>query len=239
MKKIVSIVLALVMILSVSVMAFAATEYKCPKCSKIYENAAEYNECIDSHNTPVVTAYTCPTCNRKYDTVAEYNKCLSSHTSNEFAPTACHACGVLLATKDAFNAHILNGGCLELFETCPYCEQKIYADKYAEEAGVEGISAHVADCPKANIACDYCGDTFASESKYDAHIDACKAEYFNIPVAKIIDTIKNLPWEDIIAKVKGVFGDLEKTLGDLDLEGIMSDLKLDELFGKVEDLFAK
>jgi len=87
MKKFISIVLTLVMILSTSVIAFAADVYTCPVCSKKYNTLDEYNACVSVHNTEdketpapeTVTVYDCPTCGKKYDNLDDYNACVDTH----------------------------------------------------------------------------------------------------------------------------------------------------------------
>lgn len=70
------------------------------------------------------------------------------------------------------------------------------------------LDAHAYDCHQANIVCDYCGGTSSSQAIYDAHIDACKAKYHNIPLAKIIATVKDLISKIDFSKVFGTVKDL-------------------------------
>lgn len=87
MKKFISIVLALVMILSTSALAFAVDVYTCPTCNKKYNNLDEYNTCVGLHNaedkeSEPETVYDCATCGKKFDNIEDYNACVDSHFNN-------------------------------------------------------------------------------------------------------------------------------------------------------------
>lgn len=90
MKKLISIALAVITVLTVAVSAFATDIYTCPTCGKKYETLREFNACIDSHNADdpeesVPTLYTCETCGKKYYTLSELNDCIEEHrNSNEY-----------------------------------------------------------------------------------------------------------------------------------------------------------
>ena len=88
MKKFIAILLALVVVLSTSVVAFAADVYTCPTCNKKYTDIAEYNSCIEAHDAEAnaddnaATVYECETCHKKYEDIESYNTCVDSHFNN-------------------------------------------------------------------------------------------------------------------------------------------------------------
>jgi hypothetical protein len=96
----------------------------------------------------------------------------------------CPDCGFTEVVAGTYDDHIIAGGC----GRCSYC------DNGFETA--ESLNNHKYICTKNSVGCDYCGDTFNSQANYDNHIEACKPTYFNIPLAKIIATVK-----DLIAKI--------------------------------------
>ena len=111
----------------------------------------------------------------------------------------CKVCGGTTSNAADYNAHITAGGC----GTCAYCGQGFSA------AEIENHQYNV--CLDFAAKCDYCGkDYTGTEAGFDAHVEACKAKYFNIPLAKIIAAVK-----DLIAKI-----DFEKVIGTVkDLAG--------------------
>lgn len=87
MKKFISVLLALVMILLTSVVAFAADVYTCPTCNKKYDTLDGYNTCVMGHNaedkeTAPDVVYDCATCGKKFDNIEDYNACVDSHFNN-------------------------------------------------------------------------------------------------------------------------------------------------------------
>lgn len=88
MKKFIAILLALVVVLSTSVVAFAADVYTCPTCNKKYSDIASYNDCIEAHEAAAnegentATIYECATCGKKYEDIEAYNDCVDSHFNN-------------------------------------------------------------------------------------------------------------------------------------------------------------
>lgn len=130
-----------------------------------------------------------------------------------FAATGTHAnkcdvCDYESADLADFTAHKNAKAC----GVCAYCKDT----KYTNE---EERIAHTYVCDYATIGCDYCGGTFTSEEKFDNHIEACKAKYFNIPLAKIIAAVK-----DLIAKI--------------DFDAIVGTVK-DKVIPAITDLFGK
>lgn len=88
MKKFLAIFLALIVVLSTSVVAFAADVYTCPSCNKKYTDIADYNACVEAHETEAnkgnnaSTVYECATCHKKYEDIESYNACVDSHFNN-------------------------------------------------------------------------------------------------------------------------------------------------------------
>lgn len=160
MKKFVSIVLALIIALSVSVVAFAESEFECSICQAVFSD----------------------------------EKGLSAH---------------------------LNSGCLEQYENCPYCDARVHEYNVAE---------HIADCPKGAGSCKYCGEGYATQGEFDAHISAdengnieCKlVSIFGVKgadiIIKIVDFLKGVDWEGLLGKVTDA-------LGSIDLGGIVEKIK--------------
>lgn len=69
----------------------------------------------------------------------------------------------------------------------------------------EALAEHEYVCTMCNVHCDYCGEDINTNKAYDEHLEACKAEHYNIPVAKITETISNFlkttDWNSIINKI--------------------------------------
>ncbi len=85
MKKFTAILLAVILVFSVSVVAFAADVYTCPTCNKKYEGIEAYNACIENHSKPAEESgelFECGTCHKKYDNIEEYNACVDDHFNN-------------------------------------------------------------------------------------------------------------------------------------------------------------
>ena len=144
MKKALSLILAVVLVFSMTTVAFAATHY------------------------PNV----CKVCGATFDTAAE----AAAH-NEEICDRICQFCDTRCDSQEARDKH-----------------EKI--------------------CYHGSQTCDYCGETFSPVYKYDDHIDACKAKYFNIPLAKILKAIENFirttDWNKIINTVIDV---LNKVIG--------------------------
>jgi DNA-directed RNA polymerase subunit RPC12/RpoP len=88
MKKFIAILLALIVVLSTSVVAFAADVYTCPTCNKKYTDIDTYNKCIEAHEDAAnageetVTIYECATCGKKFEDIDAYNECVGCHFNN-------------------------------------------------------------------------------------------------------------------------------------------------------------
>ena len=120
----------------------------------------------------------------------------------------CDVCGFTSNDIADFTAHKNAKEC----GICSYCNVTAYKN-------AEDLAKHKPVCEYANIVCDYCGNAFASEEKFEGHLQACKDAYHNIPLAKIIATIK-----DLIAKI--------------DFDAIIGTVK-DKVIPAVTDLFGK
>ncbi len=131
----------------------------------------------------------------------------------------CDVCGFTSNDIGEFTAHKNAKACA----ICPYC--KVTGCKDAEE-----YKAHTYICKYAGIVCDYCGGVIDSEEDFANHIDACKAKYFNIPLAKIIATIKDIiskiDFNAIINTVKDVAGKAVPVVKDLIGKIDFSNIKL-------------
>lgn len=83
MKKFIAILLALIVVFSSAVVAFAVDVYTCPTCSRKFDSIEKYNEHIATHEETEAdngeTIYECPVCHKKYKDVSEYNECVDSH----------------------------------------------------------------------------------------------------------------------------------------------------------------
>ncbi len=125
----------------------------------------------------------------------------------------CPFCGFTETVAGAYDDHIIAGGC----GRCSYC------DNGFETA--EALSNHEYICTKNSVGCDYCGDTFVSQAKFDEHINACKSKYFNIPLAKIIATVKDLvskiDFESVIGTVKDLGGKVVGFISTIDFSAII------------------
>ena len=100
MKKFLSIVLALVCVLSTATIAFASTN-KCPYCEEVYTDEAEYNKHLANCDGYFSI---CP-----YDCGADFatDEELAIHIGVclEFEGE-CDYCGAIVVTNNAFNAHV-------------------------------------------------------------------------------------------------------------------------------------
>lgn len=136
--------------------------------------------------------------------------CIFSMSTVAFAMDhgyVCDNCGGTSASASEFAAHLAAKTCGK----CQYCAQGFNT---AEE-----IAEHELVCRKANVTCDYCGTTFEQNVEFNNHIEACKAKYFNIPLAKIVATIKDLlakiDFEALFGTVKDLGGKLVGALGNI------------------------
>ncbi len=86
MKKVIALVLAVAMVLSCGVMAFAANQ-KCPYCNGEYDEtlmSIHMDACAKNPKniiepTVAPTSYVCSACSKVFDNMAEYNDHIDSH----------------------------------------------------------------------------------------------------------------------------------------------------------------
>lgn len=111
MKKLIAVILAMVLALSVSSIAFAEDAtvgtLTCPVCGKIYINstagAEQYNKCLDGHRD-AEGYFVCQTCGKKYEDPQSYVACLKQHL--EKGDFVCATCGAKFYSQDAYNSHV-------------------------------------------------------------------------------------------------------------------------------------
>lgn len=141
--------------------------------------------------------------------------CIFSMATVVFAaelPTTktCGICGAKTTNDDDYNAH-LSAGC----GLCPYC-----SNPFSTAEKLENHKHNYCKDFAGKATCDYCGAASeGTEAEFDAHVEACKAKYFNIPLAKIIATVKNLlakiDFSAVFATVKDLGGKLVGALGNI------------------------
>jgi hypothetical protein len=87
MKKFAAIIIAVMLILTNFVMAYAADIFTCPTCNRKYDTLDEYNACIDKHiadsvEEPKQVVHKCSTCGKIFEDIDAYNECVGSHFNN-------------------------------------------------------------------------------------------------------------------------------------------------------------
>ena len=136
--------------------------------------------------------------------------CIFSMATVAFAvtyPNVCKICGATFDSADEAMKH----NEVPCDRICPYCETRCET--------TEKRDAHIKECQFGSQKCDYCGKDFCPIKEYDAHLEDCKAKYFNIPVAKIFATVKDLfskiDWSSVLGTVKDLGGKLTGLLGNI------------------------
>ncbi len=138
--------------------------------------------------------------------------CIFSMATVAFAATnvplrKCDACGTTFTTDLEFRNHVEK----VCDRVCPLCKNVLETN--------EEKAAHEYNCRYNSIVCDYCGGTEVSQSDFDAHVEECKAKYFNIPLAKIIATVKDIlskiDFEQVIGTVKSLAEKVAPAIQDL------------------------
>lgn len=85
-KKVLTTVFVICLVLCCTVAAYAADIYTCPVCNRKYDSIALYNDCIDSHNetddATHRTLHKCGTCGKLFADLSSYNACVDSHFNN-------------------------------------------------------------------------------------------------------------------------------------------------------------
>ncbi len=115
MKKALAIVMALVIALSMSAMAFAA-ENACQICGKLYDTAANAAACAKAHSADDAEANTvyCADCGNTFANEGEFNKHLALCNKKY-----CPKCQRPFADEKAYNEHVA---------ACTYGDAKDYVD---------------------------------------------------------------------------------------------------------------
>ena len=116
MKKALAIVMALVIALSMSAMAFAADPVACQICGKLYDTAANAAACAKAHSADDAAANTvyCADCGNTFANEGEFNKHLALCNKKY-----CPKCQRPFADEKAYNEHVA---------ACTYGDQKDYVD---------------------------------------------------------------------------------------------------------------
>lgn len=121
-----------------------------------------------------------------------------------YYPNVCKVCGATFDTAKEAAAH--NEALCD--RICQFCDTRCDS--------TEDRNTHEKVCFHGSQTCDYCGNTFSPVYKYDEHIDACKAKFFNIPLYKILKMIENFlrttDWNNIINKVIDVLNTIISTV---------------------------
>lgn len=117
MKKALAIVMALVIALSMSAMAFAADPVACQVCGKLYDTAANAAACAKADaaedDAAANTVY-CADCGNTFANEGEFNKHLALCNKKY-----CPKCQRPFADEKAYNEHVA---------ACTYGDQKDYVD---------------------------------------------------------------------------------------------------------------
>lgn len=214
MKKLIAVLMALVVALSVSVMAFAddtvestnigeTTYYKCPRCQSLYSSVEKVVECMnkDAQTTAPATTTT------KEATTA--------------APTSwkCEYCPKMFTSIDEYNQHLV-----EYHEAANPSQQNIenrvqyYYDKYIGES-VQDILNDIIDLFQKSGIMDYVkvmiediwarvmafiDNRIGSEADVAGSIDELESKVFSL----------NLD-NDLLSTIKTIINELKQKIKDL------------------------
>ena len=124
---------------------------------------------------------------------------LSACTVAFAADYECGACQAIFADEKALTAHN-NGGCLEQFAACQYCDAKV---RIATEDGtkeIENLAKHEAECPKGATTCDKCGASLKNQAAKADHACDTKDVAENV-LGKVVDALGKVDWEGLANKV--------------------------------------
>lgn len=164
------------------------------------------------------------------------------------ADLTCDSCKAKLVDAKAYAAHV-NGGCLVDFKDCQYCDVKVATDDLATHEGScpKGAEAcawcgEMQDCQnclkehKAAADCTKkCADCGAAVKLADEKTHECAVEdqiantVANIDweevLNKVIEFVKTIDFDALVAEVEGIIAEVEAVLADLDIEGIFAEVK--------------
>ena len=116
MKKVIAVILAMVLALSCTALAFAddadtkVSTLTCPICGKVCGKADNqdaidrYNTCLDGHRN-ADGYFQCQVCGKKYDNPDAYVACNKSHDAENTTYT-CETCGAKFSNKTDYNDHV-------------------------------------------------------------------------------------------------------------------------------------
>lgn len=119
----------------------------------------------------------------------------------------CDKCHGIITNSATYTAHVAADKCA----TCPHCNYGF--------ASEEEVEAHRYDCRLFTGTCDYCGSSVNKEGAFNAHVDACKAKFFNIPVYKIYKAIENFvrttDWNNIANKAADIVNTIKDVIAKI------------------------
>ncbi len=128
----------------------------------------------------------------------------------------CDRCHGIITDSAEYTKHIASVNCA----ACAHCGYGFIS--------VEAKDEHQIDCRlyAGKAICDYCGAASTTEREFNAHVEDCKAKYFNIPLYKICTAIENFvrttDWNNIANKaadiantIKGVIAKIVPTVEGL------------------------
>lgn len=174
---------------------------------------------------------------------------LSACTVAFAATYECEVCHAVLADQKALDAHN-NGGCLMQFKACQYCGVKVetaYIELHEGEcpegsadcdycgkedlANQNALAAHKAS-DNCKAKCADCGVEvkFADKDSHECAIeDQIANTVANIDweevLNKVIEFVKTIDFDALVAEVEGIIAEVEAVLADLDIEGIFAEVK--------------
>ena len=144
MKKLISLVLALIVALSVATVAFASTN-TCPYCLETYTNESEYNKHLADCDGYFRE---CPYgCDADFATVEELE--IHKGVCLEYEGE-CDYCGAIVVTKNAFDAHVAE--CKVKYCSIPVHKiMKFLQETDLYETIIGGIFGALADLPYNDV----------------------------------------------------------------------------------------
>lgn len=235
MKKALAIVMALVIALSMSAMAFAAAQ-TCEACGKTFDNEMAYSDHLKSCSAAAALKKTCGFCNSTFgsdEALLEHQKTCSKNTTTTTEKKTdpnkvyCDVCENYFANEGEYVKHLA----LCNDKLCPKCK-RTFADEKA-------YNEHVAACTYGDQK-DYVDLTI--KDILTMIIDLVKTnagqwDAIESVVIRLVDFIENIGTGLIpAADVNGAVADLEAALADFEIPGI-NDL-LNQLKAKIKAMYA-